>query len=339
MSLDCSIVIPIYNAEKTLLRTISSVREITDTEIEIILIDDGSIDNSLDICKQQAALDNRIRIYTQNNSGVSAARNLGIENAKGKYLYFLDADDKIVPTAIKSIIFAMDYYKLDLSISNYKEHYESTNKEIDISVKLPYNQLLNRQFITTEIYKRLYLGDNIIGLSNVWNKIFRNEIIKRNGIKFEENRTHGEDWKFVIDYLAYVNTLMIFPEILQIYYLNGSQVIHKYRKGLLHSVINSLSIKEHLLKTGSFKLTKESETLVALTQFIDLLHFLKLNPTRNELKSIRCNSEIKALSKKILALSPSSLRDAKMSRNLYLIAFCLWIGLVSLSIKLINRGF
>ena len=88
-----SIIIPIYNAEKYIERCINSLKNQTYKNIEIICINDGSTDNSLNILKRIAITDNRITIIEQENKGVSVARNKGIESAKGKYIMFLDADD------------------------------------------------------------------------------------------------------------------------------------------------------------------------------------------------------------------------------------------------------
>ena len=101
MSPKVSIIVPIYNAEKTLHRCVDSILNQDVTDFELLLIDDGSKDDSAKICDTYAASDNRVRVIHKENSGVSATRNLALNEAKGEYLQFLDADDWITPNATR----------------------------------------------------------------------------------------------------------------------------------------------------------------------------------------------------------------------------------------------
>lgn len=92
-----SIVIPIYNAENYLRNNLSKLRDVNDNCIEFILVNDGSVDSSLSICEEFVKIDNRFKIINKKNGGVSSARNIGIEAARGKYIFFLDGDDSISP--------------------------------------------------------------------------------------------------------------------------------------------------------------------------------------------------------------------------------------------------
>ena len=98
-----SVIIPIYNMEKYLDRCINSITEQSYKNIEILLINDGSTDNSLKICKKFQKEDERIKFFSMNHQGVSIARNLGIEKAKGKYIMFIDSDDWIEKDTIKNL--------------------------------------------------------------------------------------------------------------------------------------------------------------------------------------------------------------------------------------------
>ena len=98
-----SIIVPIYNSEKYLNDCLKSIQKQTYHNIEILLIDDGSQDNSLVICEEVGVLDDRIKIYHQENQGVSAARNRGIELAKGKYILFIDSDDMIIDNMVEQM--------------------------------------------------------------------------------------------------------------------------------------------------------------------------------------------------------------------------------------------
>ena len=98
-----SIIIPIYNSALYVKKCIDSVKSQSFSDFEVILINDGSTDNSLEIIKQEIKDDSRFYVYTKNNSGVSSSRNLGLEKSKGDYIIFIDSDDRIEPTRLQEI--------------------------------------------------------------------------------------------------------------------------------------------------------------------------------------------------------------------------------------------
>lgn len=95
-----SVIVPVYNVEKLLQRCIDSILAQTFTDFELLLIDDGSKDKSGEICDEYAAKDSRIRVFHKQNGGVSTARNLGIDKAQGEWIYFVDSDDIVLPSAL-----------------------------------------------------------------------------------------------------------------------------------------------------------------------------------------------------------------------------------------------
>ena len=114
-----SIIIPVYNSEKYLQRCIDSIKSQTYNNIEILLIDDGSTDNSLQICNENALKDSRINVIHKKNTGVSDTRNIGIAKSKGKYVSFIDSDDYIEKNYIKKLYNAIiDKY---VAICQYKK--------------------------------------------------------------------------------------------------------------------------------------------------------------------------------------------------------------------------
>ena len=98
-----SIIVPIYNEENTLERCLNSLHKQTFSDYEVLLINDGSTDSSLEICEKYEKLDERFKIFSRENAGPSAARNLGIDRASGEFIYFVDADDHIEHTAIEKM--------------------------------------------------------------------------------------------------------------------------------------------------------------------------------------------------------------------------------------------
>ena len=123
-----SVIIPLYNAEKYLKNCITSVVGQTYRNLEIILVDDGSNDNSLSICEKFALQDNRIKVFHQNNGGVASARNKGLSEASGEFIAWVDSDDSIEPEYIEKLYDAVKEYNADISIAlkQYKKQIKST---------------------------------------------------------------------------------------------------------------------------------------------------------------------------------------------------------------------
>lgn len=99
-----SVIVPVYNVEKLLQRCIDSILAQTFTDFELLLIDDGSKDKSGEICDEYAAKDSRIRVFHKQNGGVSTARNIGIDKAQGEWIYFVDSDDIVLPSALGTFV-------------------------------------------------------------------------------------------------------------------------------------------------------------------------------------------------------------------------------------------
>ena len=114
-----TIIVPIYNAEKTLHRCIDSVLCQEYSDFELLLVNDGSSDSSGDICREYAQKDSRIQLIDKPNTGVSASRNLAISMARGTYLQFLDSDDWITPNATRLLVEAAQKYQCDMVISDF----------------------------------------------------------------------------------------------------------------------------------------------------------------------------------------------------------------------------
>lgn len=115
-----TVVIPAYNSELTIERIIQQILSQTYTDLELIIVDDGSQDHTFEIIEKISHKDKRIRIFHQINGGVSAARNKGIQEAKKKYITFIDSDDEVSPNYLTHMVSAIELHKCDLVISGYK---------------------------------------------------------------------------------------------------------------------------------------------------------------------------------------------------------------------------
>lgn len=179
-----SVIIPIYNCEKYLERLINSILNQSYTSFELILINDGSKDNSGEIIKTYQ--DKRIKILDKENTGVSDSRNKGLEIATGELICFLDSDDYVSPNYFETIISYFEKYP-KIELLNFGFYSETENDKLErinydlISYKEKYYE--NKEEIKKDFVE---LWDNTM-LYNIWNKVFLNRIIKENSIEFSSH--------------------------------------------------------------------------------------------------------------------------------------------------------
>lgn len=182
-----SVIVPIYNAEKFLDRCIQSIIQQTYADLEIILIDDGSIDGSAVICKAYASSDARIIYLYQDNKGVSFARNQGLLIAKGDYVMFVDSDDYMLPTMCEIMVNTIESKGGDCVVCGIIQS-DGTSWTPDVSAD--YNQ---------ELFRLNFIGClNSELLSPVWNKIYKRKLIS---VNFNIEISFGEDLIFNLHYL------------------------------------------------------------------------------------------------------------------------------------------
>lgn len=197
--LKISIIIPIYNAEKYLKRCVNSINMQSFSNYEMILVNDGSIDNSATICDEFAKYDNRIRVFHKENGGVSSARNWGLDKAIGEYIMFVDSDDYMLPGMLEVMLSTLESKKADLVVCGTTETgggYWRPITDVDYSI----NQL--KENFVSLLHTEL--------LSPPWNKIYKKEIIGSN--RFCEDISFGEDLLFNIQYLEKCENISFIKE-------------------------------------------------------------------------------------------------------------------------------
>lgn len=237
-----SIIIPVYNAEKTIGRAIKSILNQAALDFELILINDGSKDNSLQVMKELEDSDPRVRIFNLSNSGVSYARNYGIEHARGKYITFLDADDYYEGKALEGILSEMDE-ETQLIIFGYNINYEN---------KISFCRIPNNECLKFSIKK--HFREYVISLirnemiNAPWNKIYLTNYIKENNIQFDPNLNIGEDLIFNLSIIRDVTYVKIVNKALVNYTVKkGEGLVSQFRVNrfdLRYNII--LEIKELL---------------------------------------------------------------------------------------------
>ena len=193
-----SVIVPVYNAEKYLHRCIDSILAQSYADFELLLIDDGSKDSSGKICDEYAQKDSRVRVFHKENGGVSSARNMGLENVKGEWVTFCDADDYVTSDWLKDFAPAIDF-GVDIAIQCFYV-VDMHGKNIErgtTSVKCGSTIDEKRELITSLMSQ--------CALGFLWVKLFRRDLIQSSGICFDLLSTFREDDQFMSDYLRHVN--------------------------------------------------------------------------------------------------------------------------------------
>ena len=191
-----SIIIPIYNTAKYLPRCLDSVLNQTYQNLEIILIDDGSTDQSSAIIDDYAQKDSRIKIFHQKNAGQSAARNTGLKKATGDFVSFIDSDDAIAKTFVEKLLQSyLNNSDISLAVCGLRYNWLKTRTSTEVFLK-PLRERQNRESQKAYILYLLAIDGRLY--SSV-NKLYKKSYLK--GIKFDESLNFAEDTKFVLEYI------------------------------------------------------------------------------------------------------------------------------------------
>ena len=206
-----SVIVPVYNSEKYLRLCIESIINQSYKNIEIILINDGSTDNSGKICDEYALGNERIRVIHEKNMGPAAARNEGIENSRGGFILFVDSDDFIEKDAIESLIKSFDQHKADIIIGDFKK-IKNGVVEARRDICFPCSKVLTKQDLVD--CSRLYLKkpNKYLLFAFSWGRLFKASIIKDKKIYFNADLHTFEDVAFNFDYLNYTNKVFFLKE-------------------------------------------------------------------------------------------------------------------------------
>ena len=186
-----SVIVPVYNLEKYLVRCIESIIGQTYKNLEIILIDDGSTDTSVQIIDEFKKKYNRIKVIHKENGGESSARNTGLRMATGEYIAFCDCDDWMDPDMYETLAWELNQENIDMVASGWYKETDSSSQEIRNA--LPVN---SQVFGRDELLKYLYMRDSYRGFAYMWDKLYKREILKDkdgNWILFREDLRLGGD--------------------------------------------------------------------------------------------------------------------------------------------------
>ena len=225
-----SIIVPIYNVEEYLEKCINSILNQTFRDFELILVDDGSPDNCPKICDEFAKRDFRIRVIHQENQGLVAARNIGVKNAVGDFICYVDGDDWVRKNWLNTMYEVIKKSNPDIIVFSAIKKYINKEEEIPFNIN---EGFYNKEELVKHIYpymiydKRLPFCKGLI-FPVAWNKIYRATLLKRHFCKDTKIRM-GEDNAFVFEICYYANSIYFINEIFYIYnQLNVNSITSNY---------------------------------------------------------------------------------------------------------------
>lgn len=234
-----SIILPVYNSEKTLSRVINSIINQTYKNYELIIINDGSTDNSDQICKKYSEKYSQIKYIKINNTGVSSARNLGMKSATGNYIMFVDSDDEYYKDTLETVEKYMDNEN-ELIIFGYDRIHTNKNKTKLMNTNVTYLKNGKDKHIFIEKMEGKYL------FNQIWNKVYKHEILKKYNIFFDENINSGEDYRFNLKYIEIIDNAIYIDKILYKYYSSEEGLSLKSRPDKIYIKLENLKKQREL---------------------------------------------------------------------------------------------
>ena len=242
-----SIIIPVYNIEKYIKKCVKSLLEQTYQNFEIIIINDGSTDRSGEICEQCKECDSRIKVIHKNNTGVSEARNIGIQKAQGDFIVFVDGDDYVSGDYISILLEGILIDNVDLFCADFfivnegnaVTHSLNTNE----SIVLSRNQAIDM------------LGDKRYFQGYLWNKIFIRQVILDNNIFFHKDIKIWEDMLFCLEYIKCINRIGYIKKPIYYYVQRDYSAVNSPNTWLSFGYLDSIKLiwEEIQFHNGEFK--------------------------------------------------------------------------------------
>lgn len=225
-----SIIVPVFNAEKFLRRSIESVLNQSYANFELLLVNDGSTDSSKEICSLFAAHDKRISLIHQDNRGPAAARNNGVRHCSGEYVLFLDADDYIAPKSIELLVSAYSTYQPDLVMCNFAKQAD-TGEILEQRVSFtPENQpfiheikqLSSSDLLAFVRHFLKYPSNHLI--SYCWARLYKTSILKQHAISSNEDMRLFEDFVLNLDYISTIEKVVFLNTPLYVYVMHSNHI-------------------------------------------------------------------------------------------------------------------
>lgn len=213
-----SIIVPVYQVERHLPACLDSICRQSYEALQVILIHDGGTDGSLSICRDYAAGDSRIQVIDQKNAGVSAARNRGLREATGKYIQFVDGDDKLTPDATETLVREAESTGADLVVAHFFRVVEDKVAQR--------GHIKRRATLTRSDYaQRMMTAPANYYYGVLWNKLYRRNLLEKYELGFDASIHWCEDFLFNLEYLRYCRLIAVQPHPIYYYYKREGSLI------------------------------------------------------------------------------------------------------------------
>lgn len=237
-----SIIIPAYNAGSYIKKIVTKILNQGIKNIELIVVDDGSSDNTINVLRGIQSKDKRLVVLSKKNGGPSSARNLGIKKSKGKYIMFVDSDDDISTNLFGRMIAAIEESDSDVVVCGWRVDLNKDDQLVKGYKRIsPAEELVSDNDTNLKEFVLRSIGNDGT-LYNLWNKIFKAEVIKDNTLLFREDLRFGEDLVFFLQYIGFSSKLMLIPDILYFYRADSSSSV--FSKSSLDSEYRVENLKE-----------------------------------------------------------------------------------------------
>ena len=282
-----SVIVPVYNVEKYLGECIESILSQTYENFELILVDDGSPDNSGKICDEYAEKDNRIRVIHKENGGVSSARNTGLDNAKGEYITFVDSDDIIDKQYLELMYKRIVEVDSDMCFCHFDRfdanEYEKHQEKIPKYLAVDFN---DKEFI--DFASAFFdLKNNVFG--SIWRTIYKSSSIEK--IRFNSKIRISEDLVFAMNAICNSKSICSIPNVLYHYRSNSNSAGKTYKKNFLTSQIE---LKKEL-ELIFVRFDKKKCNKISQTYFCLLCYYLFSNEVKHRKSSEGYKQRIKEI--------------------------------------------
>lgn len=320
-----SVILPVYNVGKFIGKCLASIISQSYTNMEIILVNDGSTDNSVEIINEYIDKDERIKLVNSENKGVSVARNIGLEKSQGDFIVFIDSDDYIAPDFMSYMLAIYKQTNADicLSMNNFSTKDKEQVKKDSI------NTISAEKGVAELLYPRIRMG--------VWNKLWKREFIEKNHFRFLEGQHTGEGLIFMTNAAQYANCIGVGRRKVYCYRLDNDESATTKANVEKHGIgsLNAMDIVEANLDMSSSIISNAMKYQRWSTSTYALRHIIDAGSQReyNELYS-RLKKEIRKNSLKMLRPSVS----LPLRMRCIAIARCLSpVGITKLSLHLRDR--
>lgn len=253
-----SLVIPVYNVEDFLIQCLDSIVNQTLESIEIICINDGSTDNSLEILNKYAAEDKRFVVISQENQGQGVARNKGLEIARGEYIAFVDPDDWIELNALEELYKAFKTKKADVIEFNYREYNEYSGKTRELSLRRKLKKVFNYDLKLIPYYNWEKFQNGCLHKldMHVWARAYSNNFIKQSEAVFAPTK-HGEDHLFACSVVLNAERIHYLDKYLYTYRCRNGSAVNIISNDNFGIFQNCELLKEYLIKHNFYDVLKD----------------------------------------------------------------------------------